>query len=875
MAGSGSPYLGGGNIQDCIFKTNSSAGGGGGGAICAYCSTGQAVNMYFTNCQFIGNTAYGISGGMNLTFTLNPIIISNCSFIGNSSSEWTADGGAALYISSTNIDLTNPIKNCIFRDNYFANNVQGTMGLVVNANRSVSLQNCIITNNTGRNNGSLINFAQGGSLLNCTLANNAALGSSGTGISTTATTVSVPTGKTATITNNIFWANQGASNLGGAGTYTNSYNAYITTGDGGTGSITTLNASNTFVSPPGFIGAPSTSDGGIQKAASAAADWSLISGCPAINAGADLSGSGITTDIAGNSRPSGSAEVDMGAYEYISYQSNTSGNWEDYTTWHLSADGSTFSDLPSSAYVPTSSMAGSVSILNGHTVTIASNATSRTLTVNGGAKLTNNSTLNATTFNILSDPTNGTGTYLDNGTTTYTTANVRQYLGLSSASTARNWYISSPVSGAVVPANQTFFGYQEDGTNGNLSATGSTAYWKPYAAAISLTLGKGYIAQPGSATTLTFTGTLNAGDKPSPNLSSTIANISSMGYNLIGNPYPSYLNVLPSIAANANLDQTVWYRTQGTETPTPLYHFETVNVSSGTGTNYAGTGQVTGYIPPMQAFWVHTNADAQTITFLNANRSHAGIVTLTDGNNTQVPTTLLKARVLESNAQGILRLNVSNGNTGDETIIYTNAKASNGYDNYDSRKMSNNNAAIPEIYTTVGNEQLVINGMNSIAPDTEIPLGFTTGQSNVFSIKANEFSNFDSDTKVYLKDNLLNTEQDLTDGTAYTFASDVASTTSRFSVVFKSVGVTTGVQAASNDPSILIYKNANNQIAVNCNGSISDNAFISVYNALGQKLELKQITSITTLIGRTFTSGVYMVTVNNGEKSTTKKVILN
>jgi hypothetical protein len=189
--------------------------------------------------------------------------------------------------------------------------------------------------------------------------------------------------------------------------------------------------------------------------------------------------------------------------------------------------------------------------------------------------------------------------------------------------------------------------------------------------------------------------------------------------------------------------------------------------------------------------------------------------------------------------------------------------------------MSNNNAAIPEIYTTVGNEKLVINGMNSITPDTEIPVGFTTGQSNAFSITATEISNFDASTKVYLKDNLLNTEQDLTDGTAYTFTSDVASTTSRFSVVFKSVGVTTGVQAASVNSSTLIYKNANNQIAVNCNGAISDNASISVYNALGQKLELKKITGTTTVIDRTFNPGVYVVSVTNGGISTTRKVILN
>jgi len=234
-----------------------------------------------------------------------------------------------------------------------------------------------------------------------------------------------------------------------------------------------------------------------------------------------------------------------------------------------------------------------------------------------------------------------------------------------------------------------------------------------------------------------------------------------------------------------------------------------------------------------------------------------------------------KAASIVSTTQQELDLKVSNGVNSDEAIVVFNPNASDGFDAFDSEKMSNNNPAVPEIFTTVAGQDLVIDGLNSIATNPVLPLGFTTGASNTFTIKASEVSNFDANTRIVLRDNLLNTEQDLTDGTAYTFASDVASTTSRFSVVFKSVGMTTGLQAASNDPSVLIYKNANNQIAVNCTGSISENGYVSVYNALGQKLELTKITGSTTVISRTFASGVYVVTVNNGGKSTTKKVILN
>jgi hypothetical protein len=515
---------------------------------------------------------------------------------------------------------------------------------------------------------------------------------------------------------------------------------------------------------------------------------------------------------------------------------------------------------------PTGYAADGLTFANAAGVSISSNIIIPDITINSGSilnvspgkQLTVSTTLtNNGTLNLLSDGTNGTATILTPATISGSgTTTVQQYLP-----SGRNWYISSPVASAatsIVTGSSSLWSYAE-----------STVSW--VTTDVSFIPTKGYVANMASSGLVTFTGgALNNGDMTSPSLTNT--GTSETGYNLVGNPYPSYVNAMTAInnAGSSVIDPTIWYRTQASGT----YNFETVNTTSGIGTNNAGTGTVTGYIPPMQAFWVHVASMPASLTFSNSMRAHAGNVLLADGITT-VPTTPLKAPSVQNTAQQLLRLQVSNGTNSDEAIVYSNTNASNGFDNYDSQKMSNNNAAIPEIYTTVGNEKLVINGMNSITPDTEIPVGFTTGQSNAFSITATEISNFDASTKVYLKDNLLNTEQDLTDGTAYTFTSDVASTTSRFSVVFKSVGVTTGVQAASVNSSTLIYKNANNQIAVNCNGAISDNASISVYNALGQKLELKKITGTTTVIDRTFNPGVYVVSVTNGGISTTRKVILN
>lgn len=474
---------------------------------------------------------------------------------------------------------------------------------------------------------------------------------------------------------------------------------------------------------------------------------------------------------------------------------------------------------------------------------ISTNKSASEIIVQPGAKLTLNSgvQLAANSITLQSDAS-GTATYLNNGTTTITTANVQQYL-LS----GRNWYISSPVTGATSASitgitGSAIVSYNE--VNGLWPSAGAT-----------LNVGQGYIAvSPTSSTAVTFTGALNDGNQ-SYTLYRTDSLVQKRGFNLVGNPYPSYLNW--ESATRTNVGPTMWYRSKDGG----QYVFATYGAVSKIGTSLGGT-PVTNLIPPMQAFWVRVSgAGSGILAFNNTMRSHSA---------TSNP---LKAPTATKATQQVLRLQVSNGTNNDEAIVIFNENATNGFDDYDSPKMTNANVAIPEIYTMVGNEKLVINGLTSVTPNEELALGFTTGQSNSFSIKATQISNFDANTRIFLRDNLLNTEQELTSTSDYTFTSDVTTTSSRFSVIFKSAGVTTGINNI--DTNICISKNTNNQIIVNCNGNINNDATVIVYSASGQKLQTKQITGASTMLGTGLTSGVYVVTVNNGAKSVTQKVTLN
>ena len=544
------------------------------------------------------------------------------------------------------------------------------------------------------------------------------------------------------------------------------------------------------------------------------------------------------------------------------FRSKTSGNWGDITTWQSSPDNSTWYDVNA---IPTSS-ASSIIILPSHKVTITANATSPALTINSGGKLTLNSgsSLAVTgNFNINSDATNGTGTFVDenaNGGLTVTgTTTVQQYLGA-----ARNWYISSPVSTAKAQSAYTFYRRDEANNAWPLMNTGDGINTGD-----PLNVGQGYIANLASGTaTYTFTGTLNSG-ATSITVNRTLLQANKPGFNLVGNPYPSYLNATTLINSNANLEKTIWYRTQKKSSTT--YYFDTYNTAGKQGTNLSNNvNYISGTVAPMQAFWVRVSAgqSSATLNFSNSLRVQASAL-----NDTINP---LKVKNHIESSQQAIHLQVSNGVNNDETVLYANPAASNGYDIYDSEKMSNGSYSIPEIYSIADGQNLVINGLNTIPYDTEMPLGFTTGTAGSnFSIKASQLSNFDAGTQVILKDYLDSNnpvQADLSDGSAYTFSSDMTNNnTSRFALIFKAPSIATGINPESKSNVWISTRNGELMI----NGTIRSGVRLEVFNAIGQKVISRNLTTANALLNNTLATGAYLVKVTNEGKSVIKKVIID
>jgi hypothetical protein len=142
-----------------------------------------------------------------------------------------------------------------------------------------------------------------------------------------------------------------------------------------------------------------------------------------------------------------------------------------------------------------------------------------------------------------------TGTATITGDVAVSNATVQQYI-----TSGRNWYMSAPLTAAnatVLNRGTSVVEYNE-----------ATGLWPT---ASTLTPGKGYIqvasSTEGSTGVVEFTGTTNSGNIP---VILTYNSGTGNGFNLVGNPFPSYLNWQAVVADNALANMptgTMWYRT--------------------------------------------------------------------------------------------------------------------------------------------------------------------------------------------------------------------------------------------------------------------------------------------------------------------------
>lgn len=459
------------------------------------------------------------------------------------------------------------------------------------------------------------------------------------------------------------------------------------------------------------------------------------------------------------------------------------------------------------------------------------------LTVTGS--LTNNGTL------TLKSDANGTATLLNTGTVSTGSYVVEQYLAGS-----RNWYVASPVSNANALSGFEYWQYNEpDGSS-------ATENWTVVSASTPLVPGRGYVVKPSAETTYAFsttTGTLNTGVVTVP-LTRTVG-VTKEGFNLVGNPYPSYLNLNDLLTGD--LETSYWMRSRNAGNT--AWIFDSFNKDGNVAVNNSGK-TVTTYVPPMQSFWVRVKSGVAStnLVFNNTMRAHID----EPANRFRAPQNT-----------PLIRLEMSNGTASDQTVLYAHADASDAFDRFDTHKMLNNSAAVPDIYSMLGSQKMVINGMQSLPLNIEMPLGILVKEAGSFSIRASEVRAIDAD--IVLIDKLNgNAEWLLNGGAEYQFASSTTTHAERFALVLRAPGTTTG--ECCNDilgAQTMVFVDAFKNINISCAMPVNKNAKVAVYNAVGQMLTQQNLENGVARIA-VANHGVYLVELNVDGLKTTKRVIV-
>ena len=414
-----------------------------------------------------------------------------------------------------------------------------------------------------------------------------------------------------------------------------------------------------------------------------------------------------------------------------------------------------------------------------------------------------------------------------------------------------NWHLlSSPVVGATYDGTWIADNDIDDttgtGTNIALATYTNTADadgdWN-YATDASNTgtfnSGQGYSIKRDatSNTYLSFTGTIK-----SDNLTSTIDQ-SANNWNLVGNPYASYILVSDLISDNAaNLTDT----------------HEMVYVWNGTA-YIALSG--TDYIHPGQGFFV--NADNSTADNFTIDASKL---------SSQTGVTLYK-----ESSKTAITLSINDGtNTKTTEINYSDDKTKGLDPSFDVGTftgVANNFSVYTQLVASNQGVDFMRQSLpNSDYENTVVPVGVIAAANKEITFTA-EALNLPKGVEVYLEDRKFNTFT-LLGGTNSNYKTilDTQKTDGRFFLHTKSSSVLSTEDALLN--SVSIYKTNSNNLKIT--GLNQGKASISLYNLLGKKVMATSFnaSNVNNISLPNLSTGLYIVKLEAEKGTISKKIIL-
>lgn len=430
---------------------------------------------------------------------------------------------------------------------------------------------------------------------------------------------------------------------------------------------------------------------------------------------------------------------------------------------------------------------------------------------------------------VVDSDINGTGSLIHNDDNVVAKVNCH----IDNSSVTRNWnadwhFISSPVANQTIESfiqteenydfyswsefNSTWYNQKKDDSQTNEFYTDN---------GLNFNIGRGYLVAYENEGYKKFSGTLNNGDVTFPLSCSTDGEYvveRFTGFNLVGNPYPSYIDWEAEGWTRDNLQlQTIW-----------IYDDDVNNYITYTLGGVATNGG-SQYIAPCQGFFVKA--------------ASAGNIVMTNDIRTKSKSSFRKV-----NDENIFKVRV-NGASGQDEIAVVKG------DNDDVFKMFSLNDEAPSLYINkgVGDYSVVY-----IDEENTLPLNFE-GCFAEYTISLSECG--DSFDAIIIEDKLTGEKVNL-QTESYTFIHSGNSNAERF--VLK-IAQSSQPEAQSN----FAYIN-NGEIIIN---DINGDAQIEIYDLMGRRV-YENADAVSNVSTYGFSSGVYIIRKIDDKGVKTQKIVI-
>jgi hypothetical protein len=361
-------------------------------------------------------------------------------------------------------------------------------------------------------------------------------------------------------------------------------------------------------------------------------------------------------------------------------------------------------------------------------------------------------------------------------------------------------------------------------------------------------------------TTLRTTGSLYIGSKTITDL-----NPNANGYSLIGNPYQSPVNIKTVLDNATNLNATYYYVWDPKMATRGAY----VTGILSNGTNNVGGSQVNQYLQPGQACFVMTNIAAAASmhfeeTYKYTTSTNEAVFRQASSAQEKIQLTLYDSATMALQEPAL-----------DGLLVLFDANETNDVNGNDAGKFTN----LDETMATLnGTKSLSVESRNlPIATDVILLIMNQYRVSNYTMVIKGTNNN---SLPCYLYDSLLQNYTTIPyNGTVpYSFSIDasnvLSSASNRFQLVFANSSLGT------DNPNTMLFTLYPNPSNGNFTLTLSDydqNALLTVYNNLGQVVFTEQLLQAglhQIYTANRLSSGVYYAKITQGNKSSTKKIII-